>query len=428
MEAKSFLSAASRRRFGINVSFMALVLWSFCFSFSQVAGPRYLSICLFTCLGGVLLWLSASGSPILPQKSETGLFWLLFLLGILPLSDVLLGRASKGTWTALQLHIPMIALPLIVVQLRRFWPFFWQKIFFLAMLAGLVLSQLTYLSQGPLYIWESLRSDREFLLSGFLNRPYFGFLGGLTVLMAAHFWRKSLPGLFYLVLVFECLFLVLIGAKLSVLALFCSFLLGIYWYFFKNRWVKLGLPLVLFLGSLVGVYLFFHSIFWYEIQHFGSIRFETLPKFLINSFNTRLILWQASFQVLAEGNWLLGLGSHQFQEVLDQKLLNLNGYVASQHLNPHNVWLYIWLQYGLPGVLLLVYFFYCLLNQVIAQKEAGLALVLLFWFLALQTEVLYDRELGVHVWVWIVLVLFSADANEEAISPQVMPPFFQSKW
>jgi O-antigen ligase len=121
-----------------------------------------------------------------------------------------------------------------------------------------------------------------------------------------------------------------------------------------------------------------------------------------------LILWESTVELLKKDNtWLFGLGTQNFQEKLDNQVLIHNGYLFTRHLTPHNLFLSYWLQYGLLGVFIVFLLFYLLVRKAIAMKRISLFLLTLFLFFSVQTEIYLDREMGVNLFIWILVVLYS---------------------
>ena len=144
-----------------------------------------------------------------------------------------------------------------------------------------------------------------------------------------------------------------------------------------------------------------------ELQEMGEFNFETLPKQYSNSFNSRIILWKASADLLHEDyTWLVGLGTQNFQEKLDEKVRRYNHYLPDQHLTSHNLFLSFWMQYGIIGIIIIFTLFYLLFRESIRRRNISAFLLTLFLFFSVQTEIYLDREMGVHLFIWCLLIVF----------------------
>jgi O-antigen ligase len=331
----------------------------------------------------------------------------MLILGILPVLDIFRWESESAGWAAFTLRLPLIFVPFILLQLSAYWPYYWRKLALLAMLISLTFSIVLYLWQGPAYIFEAIRSDNEKLLYGFINRPYYGFLCGIMVLLLIREFYSKDKSVIVIFSILSIGFQFLILTKLSLFALgVCLFIF--YFYTIWNSHLLRNISLVfVFTGLLFGCYKVVNSRAFQELTSRGDISFTTLPKEYVNSLNTRLILWKASIDLLAENqNWVFGLGTATYQSAMDAKVEKYNGYTASQHLNPHNLVLYMAVQYGIAGIVLIFWFFGMLFRAAIKERDLLMGLVALFFFLSVQTENYYDRELGVQLWIWIVFVVF----------------------
>jgi O-antigen ligase len=215
-------------------------------------------------------------------------------------------------------------------------------------------------------------------------------------------------------LVVGLLFVVL--TKMALL----SFLAGsLVYLLYRNR--KNGPVLILFgtallLGTVFLGYKILNSEAFHQVVDLGGIHFETIPKTYSNSVNNRLILWRASWEVLSQGNhWMTGFSPEQLQLVLDQQVAVHNGYLTTQHLNPHNQFLYLVLKYGIPGVLTFIFLWYRIFRSALIQKNAYWLGLWSFVFICCFTEVYLDRELGIQLFI----LFFFLSSPKPGGNPQI---------
>ncbi len=135
------------------------------------------------------------------------------------------------------------------------------------------------------------------------------------------------------------------------------------------------------------------------VDHSGvvsSAKTATQPFWIIESFRTRLQIWQVVGQSLAENtNWLVGVGTGGVQNALHRHYCLVGiGYCHLQY-NPHNQFLEFWLQMGILGLLLMFCWLGTLAYQAIKHQVYPLLIWLLYLTLCLSTECMINREAGV---------------------------------
>jgi O-antigen ligase len=180
---------------------------------------------------------------------------------------------------------------------------------------------------------------------------------------------------------------------------------------FKNRPAIFASMLVLLAGIFLTVVSFLISSGMVsEALSRDGLSFQRYPKAYVNSINSRVVLWKASFRLLAEdGNWMAGFSSEKLEPALDAQVGELNGYLKTRHLNPHNQFLYLLIHYGLAGLIVFLFFWYRIFA--ITRKNSALFGMWLFAFLCSQTEIYLDREFGSQLYLLLVLISIWAEQD-----------------
>jgi O-antigen ligase len=406
-----------------QIGLFALLAWTASLPFAQIQKTRFTSIFLFTLLGAFLLrfFLRFSFKTI-PKKSR--FICLIFcLLPILPLLDFFRWNSSKLGEEAILLRLPFLIVPFLVIQFQNEWKYNWRKLALLVMFGSFLFSLFLFGFQGIAKIFQASRTDVEMGIWYIMQRPYLGLFSGILFWASMGiFWplKKGwgiISGLLFLGLQF------LILSKFSLLANVICLLLFLYFSFAENPAFRKFLLIFFLAGGILFSYKVSEYQAFKEFFTSGNIDFKTLSKPYANSFNNRSILWRSSLDLLAKNqNWVFGLGTGNFQPALDLEVAKYNGYLPGQNLNPHNIFLYYGLQYGIPGLILVLLFFVAMGKEAIQNGKRHLFMICLFLFLCCQTEIFLDRELGIQIFIWVLVVLFW---DQKPAKPAFEPSFFQ---
>jgi hypothetical protein len=179
----------------------------------------------------------------------------------------------------------------------------------------------------------------------------------------------------------------------------------------KNLQLMALSALLLVTGAGTGLYRFSQTKVCQDLRNTGEIRFETLSK-TSNSINNRLLLWRAAGDLLASPESWKGYPPGELQPKLDRAVSRYNGYLETMHLNVHNQFLFMVLHHGWPGLLVWLWVWLALFGE---SKRAGASW---FWgtfflFICTQTEVYWDRETGVQLWVvWMFFLVAARDEKD----------------
>lgn len=154
-----------------------------------------------------------------------------------------------------------------------------------------------------------------------------------------------------------------------------------------------------------------------------GIIFISLPHFtgpshysrVSTSNNIRYIIWKTTFVKIIPQHWLLGVGLGNYQHTFSQTNLhdiNFSRYVAPLAVTPHNVFLSVWLDLGLIGlvgfILILVGFFKANLLKT-GWAVSLLALILI----GLVDTPIFKNDLGSYFWILILAGSYWASVKRE---------------
>jgi hypothetical protein len=407
-----------------QIALIALLAWTAALPFAQIQKTRFTSIFLFVLLGVFLIRFAFEGSFRTIPAGHRRIALVLILFALIPAIDFFRWPSAKAGEEAILLRLPFVVVPFLVVQFEKNWHYNWRKTAILVLLGSFLFCMLLMVSQGIDRVYLAARTDVKTGIHFILHRPYTGMVSGIFFWLAMGlFWPSRWVWILFSALLFGGLqFLVL--SKFSLIACLGSFL--IFWYFSYpahspgRKWL---LSVFLLSGLILG-YKISNTQAFREFISTGGIDFQTLSKTYANSINTRSQLWQGSADLLAKDhNWIFGLGTGNFQKKLDLEVGKYGDYLPSQHLNPHNIFLYYWLQYGLAGLILLIVFFRIWFAEAAKTGKRNLPYLAAFMLLCCQTEIFLDRELGIQLFVWMAVVLFW---DRPAFSPASEPPFLQS--
>lgn len=405
-----------------RIGLFAMMAWTAALPFAQIQKTRFTSVFLFVLLGAFLIRFAFQRSFRIIPKDHQKLCWAFLLFTLFPLLDFFRWESAKAGEEAVLLRLPFLVLPFLVVQFEKDWPFFWRKLAISVLLFSFLLCHFLIGLQGVEKVYAAARTDFYPDIRFYLHRPYTGLIAGIFLWLAFGIFRNNLWRIAALLVFGGLQFWVL--SKFSLLAF--SLCLVVYLYFSLPAGGN-SRKVVLVMSLLAAGFLAFRisrSQAFKELISTGGIDFNTVSKTYSNSINNRSLLWQAAFQLLArDHNWVFGLGTGNFQDLLDAEVGKYNDYLPGQHLNPHNIFLYYGLQYGLAGFALLIFFLLAWTGEARQSGKRHLVYMAIFMLLCCQTEIFLDRELGIQLFLWVAVVLFR---DRQATVTDDEPPFFQS--
>jgi O-antigen ligase len=285
------------------------------------------------------------------------------------------------------------------------FPVWFSRMLLLLLLLSYAALLVFLLLQGPSTVWRSVRSEVEIPDLFLLARPQLGLLTGMVYFFMMH---CMIPEGRLLIRILTFLFFSLILFWILAKIAFLGFLLvHIFWVIFSFRrkplvWFFLSFLLALSLISLV--FTLQNSGLMEEALSRDGLSFKKYPKALVNSINSRVVLWKASAGLLSENhNFLAGLPSEILEKELQQFTARYNAYLAGRNLNPHNQFLYLMLHYGIAGLLIFLSLWFFLLRQ--TKNSPALISAVLFFFICGQTEIFIDREFGIQLYLLFFLLI-----------------------
>jgi hypothetical protein len=391
-----------------RLAFLGFCAWSLAIPFAQVQKIRFTAISIFIIIGAFLIFLPGKTSLRRIGKGVSPFLFIFCLIGILPLLDFWRWENPRMAMDSFVLRLPMIVLPFILYQFSFYWPPFWKIIIISCLITSSLINVVYFSSQGLDLIYSSIRNDIDHLSIRYItSRPYYGFLLGICFFSLVYIYKNKINILLITALIFFTLFEYLIVGKLFLVSSFICFTIYIL-YIIRNNLNLIILYFAIFAfttGFIINKIVKTQAYF--ELTNQGGFDFSTIPKHYSNSINSRLILWKASKDILYENNaWIFGLGTQNFQDKLDSSVQKYNPYLSEQHLTSHNLFLGFWMQYGLMGLSVLIFMFGIFFKESISKKNISLFLLSTFLLLSVQTEIYMDREMGVHLFIWVLVVLY----------------------
>lgn len=405
---------------GLNLLCLTgFLFWSAALPWAQVQETRFTSIALFVILGSWLFQLPF-GFRLKPISPEFKALVMIFLfIGILPLLDFWRWRFPIESLKSFQLRLPFLFMPFLIWNFEEKWPENWVRLAFGSFGLSLLLTIAFSLFQGPSKIWNLLHSNHSADLELIIERPYYGLILGSVIPLFFFIFPKNRSFLFVLVPSILA-FLVLILAKFALVSIFgVACLWGLFALFqtLQSQWQKRIFWMVTSSCLVIGLGCLVQSSLLQAVGTKEGIPTEQFGMAYTNSVNTRLVIWKAALEILRnDHNWIFGLGTENIQPALDAIYQRENVYVFQQHFNPHNLFLYFSLQYGIAGFILPVVWFMVMAFRGANSAKLSFLLIWTFVFFCMQTEVVINRELGVHFILWLALVLTFSDLNEKQLS------------
>lgn len=191
------------------------------------------------------------------------------------------------------------------------------------------------------------------------------------------------------VLTIYFIFFLLLLASRTVVSIFFLILFVYFIYLIKKKHVplKIGFSIIIGLIGVVGILAIRSSTFR---DRFSSVLNSGIKGFGFNKdthgylhenangLTLRLMKWKCSV-LLIRDNFLLGVGTGDTEDELQQCYVEIGLWDGIARFNAHNQFLQTWLGIGIPGLLLLLlYFFYPLYLGIKHGDFACVAFVLIF--------------------------------------------------
>jgi O-antigen ligase len=125
-----------------------------------------------------------------------------------------------------------------------------------------------------------------------------------------------------------------------------------------------------------------------------------------SSTSTRKIIWSTSFKLIKE-KWITGYGTGMSKKVV-QEQFKKNGYdyLIKRNYNSHNQYIQVFIDQGVFGFLLLVFFTFGMLYASLKQKDFIYALFLVIMILNFMTESILETQSGVIFFAFFNTIFF----------------------
>ena len=235
--------------------------------------------------------------------------------------------------------------------------------------------------------------------------PYLGLLFGFSCVIMIHFLLKNkthyilriIIGFSISLLLFS---MMIFSARMAIFATIISSLM-----LFKSL-NKKQIMIVLTSVFIIVLVVFFLPPSKRRISELSQTEFILPNKTQSSkSVNFRYGVYYCSMEVL-KSNWLFGLGLGNVQNKLDQcyqgfDYENFDDFGVRKY-NSHNQYLNAWLTYGILGLGVFLYFLYYSFSKTTILHKSFLVLSLL----ALLTENLFEREIGVMLFTFFNTLFF----------------------
>ena len=151
-----------------------------------------------------------------------------------------------------------------------------------------------------------------------------------------------------------------------------------------------------------------------EIIHYTFQKMD--QKKVPSSTSARKIIWSTSFKLIKE-KWITGYGTGQSKKVL-QEQFKKDGYdyMYKKNYNSHNQYLQVFLDQGIFGFLLLVFFTFGMLYASLKQKDFIYALFLVIMILNFMTESILETQSGVIFFAFFNTIFFFQWFNKKYLA------------
>lgn len=243
------------------------------------------------------------------------------------------------------------------------------------------------------------------LSSGINIHPtYLGLYIVFSILLLAHFYKQQehnltaweKRGVLCLFLLFS-LFILLLSSRAITIAYIFSSITGLSWVFFNSGRASFAIT-----GSVVIILISAASIILNPISRYRSVQEFTPSSFTVEtnklyttSSSIRLSLWWLGIRSINKNNWAIGNGTGDATQTMKSSAEKYNITNTINSYDPHNQFIYTFLQLGSIGVVVLAA---CLFMPLFQQELdfSFLHLVFLSVILILcVTESIFESQKGI---------------------------------
>lgn len=242
------------------------------------------------------------------------------------------------------------------------------------------------------------------------------------VLISIHillFFRKTIPTYLFLIFLFAFIIsMFLLNSKMMLVLLVISFVVYVLMQISNKKALLLTFALIVSMITVTVLLPQSRSRFEFELQSNTQVLSQDTFRYdtPFTGSTLRLTLWKFSQEIVKENNaMLMGVGSGDYQNLLNKKYIEKGIYTGNPQLNdtgyigygPHNQFVETYLYIGLLGLVTLVGIFAILILKLI-KKRNYLLLQLCFIFGAfLLTESALSTQKGIVVFTLLSFIFLS---------------------
>ncbi len=356
-----------------------------------------------------------------PKKAYLWLFISFFLLHVLAL--VYTNNFKEG-FSAIEVKLSIMVFPLLFYSTSFSARQFIQLL--KAFIAGCVTAMLFCLIRaGWYYFSEGVNYFFYMDLSCFMHPGYFSmYLSMATFLLLFYLFRSRVSfssfavSLYIGLIIFISLFIVLLSAKLGMMAHFALLLLSLIMELLhRKKYLLLMLLLVSSLGGLYSAYRFIPAIHGRFSTMISATTNNHIDKTSSESTTVRILIWGAATDIIKEKP-LLGFSPGDCNDRLYAEYKKKGYTGALEHrLNTHNQYLQTLIGLGLAGLLLLLSQFIFPLIYSIRYGYNILLLFLILTAVSFFTESMLQTQAGVIFYAFFNSLLLFYNRKDSADGP-----------
>jgi O-antigen ligase len=318
---------------------------------------------------------------------------------------------QKGIFE-LEKKISLLLLPLILgTSENKLTQDNTRKIYW-SFVAGCLATSLYFLSNAAIQYLKTGNENAFFyfdLTSPFLNHAiyYSVYLSFAVLFIINELFREKTKKIYSLYLIILSLFFLTMLVLLSSRTVIFSSFVVIAILFFSNILKRRKLTKeIVFIGLLITFGILASSRLDFVKTRFSSLTNSNLTSNPdgenANGLTVRVATWKCSVQLIKE-NWLLGLGTGNVQDQINECNKNRNHWIGYFDYNAHNQFLQTWLTTGIPGLFFLSMLIIKLFALALRQRNKFLLSTSFIIFMVFLTESFLERQEGI-----VFFALFSS--------------------
>lgn len=374
----------------------------------------------------ILLWISEGNWREKWEnfKINDGIPYGFFLLGIflIPILGFINSTNLALAWSTFECYLWFLFAPIIFLTTS---PKIWKKEHFLVLLGLFSVSVIVYLASlfiHAIYMTHKT-GDTSYMYNNFFcynshhayTALYVNFVYLLFFYFLLHYQHKL--KIKHIILIYALELLLAVGvfcvySRAGILTfLFLQLIWGIYAIYLKpSRW-KIILTITIFVFGLFTVLVVTSPSNRFTQDAISFRHHDKNDK----KPDARLIIWQAAKDAAIE-NLPWGVGTGDGYEVIVEKYHENGHWLDTNHpYNAHNQILYALLTNGIPGLIIILLYFFTPLRLAIKHRDIMLLTIFLLMFLNCLVECMFERRAGVDFFA-ILTPLFILRANSNEIS------------